>query len=91
MRSLAIVTVAAAISSIAVESLRNMETAAEMRPRRTKSLVGLPFENLIAYNAPKRNKPLLSATSTTIIVPTSKPISRMSMKALACSYVNTPY
>ncbi len=82
---------AAAISNIAVGSLRNMETTAETTQVETKSLPGFPFETFTAYNAPKRNKPLLRATSTTIIIPSNRPMSRTSMKPEASSYVNTPY
>jgi len=83
LRSFATVIAAAAISSMAVESLRNMETAADTTQIKTKSLTGFPLENLTAHKAPNRNNPLFSATSTTIIVPRIRPISRMSIRSNA--------
>ena len=84
------VAIAAAMSSIAVGSLRNIETMADVKQIETKSILGFPPEILTAYKAPKRKSPLRSATSTTIMTPISRAISRMSMNPKASLYSNTP-
>ncbi len=77
------VIVAAAMNNIAVASLRKRDAAAAVRQSITKSLRGFPFEALMEYNAPKRNNPPLSATSTTIMTPMSRLISSRSTKSSA--------